>query len=130
MPKTTTKKESETKTYRFKLLRGRHHDMGITYHRGDVFDSKKDLRKLGANSELKFQPVGQEVPITSAVQRAARAGYQTGEETNPIHDPAAREPLESMTMEELLDYAKAEEVPLQVGAAKSKVIDALLTAGI
>ena len=107
---------------KFKVLRGMHAEGGRTYEVGSIVDSASDLCTLNyVSSAPRFQRVESDPEEVSA---AALKGYDTINEMQP----AKKDALDGMTVEELRKFAEESEVDLGKAKTREQILAVLRSA--
>ncbi len=129
------------------------------YKTGDVVDSKTDLNKLNSPGAVKFEKVDESTPATpyvgpggevvksrkqleaEAVQQPQQAQAKTAGPTTAAKTPEHLEPLQTtstttlqpldlMSVKDLVALAQAEEIDLKGATKKDDIVKTLKAAGL
>ena len=99
---------------KFKVLRGKHNEGGVTYKKGEIVDSATDLTKFNFPPlSVKFEPVLEEASTPVAVGTKEPEKY-------------TEEELKTLSRTELLEIAEDLELDMQGYQKKNDLISLIL----
>jgi|TARA_R110002110_G_scaffold145775_7_gene335375 hypothetical protein len=100
----TAKKAKAKKKNAFRVLRGSHQEAGQTYRKGDIVKTDNNLLRHNSVGSVKFEQVFGDIPEGSI---------------------DGSTPIDAMDLEELLQFANAEEVDLSGLTSRASIVTAL-----
>jgi hypothetical protein len=120
----------------FRVVRGRHHEGGRTYAKGEVVESKSDLLKHNSPGAIKFVRLSDNATLITEAEKAKKGAVPQDRSvaaSPPTSEPVAyaddkgatEEELNSLTFQELKDYAAAEEIDLTGVRSKQDAIEVI-----
>lgn len=106
--------------YQCRVLHGAHNEYGKTYHRGEVVNSRSDLRKMNKPGAKKFEFMG--MVDEGAIEPEAITINA------PVRDFPSEDTLSNMTIPELRRFAEQEEIELGSAKSKTEILEAIRAA--
>ena len=101
---------------KFRLIRGVHHENGITYEKDGIVESAMDLTTLNSVGSIRFQKV------ESDFTGAAAAGFNTIHTDSKKSVPSGPDEFDSMSVPDLKKFASQEGIDLGSATKKDDIL--------